>query len=240
MAVPMGFQLQSKRTSTDFLCQDAIAVPSTQYYADDALYMKTASDAAGGELIQVAATSYATHILVSMSVPKSLLRPATALLSTTQGEKIKAIPCAGNGSIWRTQLAGVAAPLKNLIACAANSTVNQIAFLDTGSTGDLLGGQIWVDTLNKQFTITADVLNSGTRTVTIIGDLPTSAITTGSSIMAVPWSQGFQGVKFNATNPSRGIDTSVAGSTGGHVNIEGVVLGTAPGLPYALVTFPDE
>jgi hypothetical protein len=41
---------------------------------------------------------------------------------------------------------------------------------------------------------------------------------------AVPWSKGATGVRFNATTPAQGLDTSYVGTAGGHNKIEDVDL----------------
>jgi hypothetical protein len=154
------------------------------------------------------------------------------------------------GLNFKTNLVNNAVPYRNNIACNSNSTLNTIVFPDaSGSTGDILGGQIYVTTLQQQFTILTDTVSAMVRTVTV-APLPSRAVTTGDSIIAVGWSAGATGVQFNATSPPQAISNTVAGKSGGNINIIQVVLGptlpTAGGafisgantVPYAVVAFP--
>lgn len=248
-----GFQLATKKVSLDNILVRLPSLASTQYYPNDALFLPSTGVAGAGFLTQVTATSKATHVYVSMFTPPALLRPGTPNLSTANCEPIHAAPCAGNGLVFLSYLIGNSLPTKNGLPASANTLASTVVFADSGSSGDLLGGQIYITTLQQQSTIITDVVASGVRTVTVSPAF-TRAVTTGDSIIAVPWSAGFEGVKFNATLPSQGIDTSVAGKTGGNINIEGVVLGPSlsfidspplyagtnfgSNIPYVLVSFP--
>jgi hypothetical protein len=242
-----GFELIGEQFSTSNLLERLPSVASTQYNKNDALYLSASGSL--GLLSQVTATVKCTHVYVNMFTSTPLLRPAAADLSTTLNEQILAVRCAGTGMNFKTNLVNNAVPYRNNIACNSNSTLNTIVFTDAGSTGDILGGQIYVTTLQQQFTILTDTVSTGVRTVTV-APLPSRAVTTGDSIIAVGWSAGATGIQFNATSPPQAISNTVAGKTGGNINIIQVVLGptlpTAGGafisgtntVPYAVVAFP--
>lgn len=243
-----GFNLYQESVSISNVLERHPSIASTQYNKNDAMYLSLAGSL--GLFAQVTAAVKATHIYVSMFTPSTLLRPAAADLSTVFNEQVLAVRCAGNGLKFRVDLAGTGAtPYRNVVAASANSTLNSILFLDAGATGDILGGQIYVTTLQQQFTILTDVVSGGTRTVTV-APLPSRAVTTGDSIIAVGYSAGATGIQFNATAPPQAISNTVAGKTGGNINIEDVVLGPTlqtPGgafvstgvfNPYAVVSFP--
>jgi hypothetical protein len=249
MASINGFQLFSKMVSTDNLLDRVLAVPSTQFFKNDALNFD-----AYGRLQQVTATGKCTHVYTSMETPSPLLRPGTADLSTTNGERIFAIPAMGNLLRFRTYLIGNSVPYRYNIAANANTTLNTALITDAGSTGDVLGGQVYIATLNWQSPILTDVVSAGVRTITFLTTLQTEwnqitlprAVTTGDTVTAVGWSKGAESVQFNATTPSQGLSNTVAGKSGGNIRIEDVVLGPlantasqVPSLPYAVVSFPE-
>jgi hypothetical protein len=233
MATPInGFQAISVQISTSNILERILAKPNTQFYENDAIYI---NDGVG---TQVTATAQATHVFVNIVTAQQELRPATQYLTTAIGEVMLAAPVASGLIYFKTNLVGVAAPLKNLIACNANTNPAEIIFNDTGSSGDLLYGQAWVDNIMQQSLITGDVLASGVRTLTIYPSFWRAA-TTGDHVIAVPWSKGATGVQFNiAGQSSQYIDPTVAGKTGGTINIQDVFLGpllaagSASGIPY--------
>lgn len=244
-----GFEMIGELASIGGLLERLPSVASTQYNKNDALYLSLSGSL--GLLSQVTAAVKATHIYVSMFTPSTTLRPATADLSTALNEQILAVRCAGTLLTFKSNLVGTGSvPIINGVACNANTTLNTIKFADSvGSTGDFLGGQIYVQTLQQQFTILTDTVSANVRTVTVTPN-PSRAVTTGDTVIAVQWSAGQTAVKFNATAPPQGVSTATADKTGGNININQVVLGptlptsggafisTGNFTPYVVVSFP--
>ena len=243
-----GFQLIDENISTSNILERLTSVASTQYNKNDALYLSASG--AVGLASQVAATSKCTHVYVSMFTAVPNLRPATPNLSTTIGEQILAVPAAGNNLYFRSFLTiSGSTPTINGTAANANSTANLVLVTFAGSTGDFTGGQVYIPSLQQQATILTDVVSGGVHTFTVYPAF-SRAVTTGDTVVAVPWSKGATGVKFNASTPSQGVSTAVADKSGGNINIQQVVLGsilpTAAGVftagtntqPYVVVSFP--
>src|SRR5208282_3286957 len=145
-----GFEMIGEQMSTSNYLERLPSVASTQYNKNDALFLSLTGSL--GLLAQVTAAVKCTHIYASMFTPVALLRPGTADLSTTLNEQILAVRCAGTGLNFKTNLVNNAVPYRNNVAASANSTLNTMIWVDAGATGDILGGQVYVNTLQQQFT----------------------------------------------------------------------------------------
>jgi hypothetical protein len=247
----LGFQPYAETISTSNILQRHLLTASNQFYEGDACIL---TDGILGQTSS--ATALPTHIFQVMITPYSILRPATANLTTTLGEKGLSVPVgnvAGGLPIltWLTPLvvnSGI--PPFNGTAANSNSTATSVVFTGSGSTNDFATGTVFIPSLNQQRTITADTVSGGVHTFTVIPAF-SRAVTTGDTLIAVPFSPGSIGVKLDATNSYQGISTAVADKTGGHVDIVGVSLGGIleggdqgytlnrfnGGVPYAIVMF---
>lgn len=238
----LGFTVWDEKISTTNVLNRVLMKASTQFYAGDACVM------ASGILTQATAAQLPTYIFQVMITPSTALRPATANLSTTLGESALCVIASPELKFY-TPLVANSAPTFNGTACNSNSTVTSVVFTGAGSTNDFVGGQVWIDNLQQQRVITADSVSGGVHTFTVTPAF-SRAPTTGDTLRAVPWSRGATAVKLAATVPYQGISTAVADVSGGHVNIEAVVLGTiydGPDggntvrqggyIPYAIVSF---
>lgn len=247
----LGFQLWTENITADNVCQRYLLTASTQFYENDALVL---SDGIAGQAS--AQTSLPTHIFVNMITDSSMLRPGTQNLTTTLGEAGLMVPCssgvAGGMSplnFW-TPLTGNSVPTINGTAANSNSTATSVLVTFTGSTNDFATGTVYIPSLQQQRVITADSVSGGVHTFTVTPAF-SRAVTTGDTVVAVPFSPGSVGVKLAPTVPYQGVSTAVADKTGGHVNIVGVTLGPVfdgpnrgnavtninGGVPYAIVNF---
>jgi|SRR5665213_344916 len=220
----LGFQLWNENFTVDNVCQRYQLTASTQFYENDAMILLD------GIAAQVSSqTSVPTHIFVNMITDYSMMRPAAQNLTTTLGEAGLIVPvgavAGGMGLLnFYTPLIANSLPTINGTAANANSTATSVLVTFTGSTNDFATGTVYIPALQQQRTIIADVVSGGVHTFTVAPGF-SRAVTTGDTVIAVPFSGGSLGVKLAPTVPSQGISTAVADKTGGHVNIVKVVLG---------------
>lgn len=247
----LGFQFWTENLTADNVLQRYLLTASTQFYEGDALVL---SDGIAGQAS--AQTSLPTHIFVNMITDSTLLRPAATNLTTTLGEKGLMVPV-GSGVAggfapfnFYTPLIGNSVPPINGVAANSNSTTTTVLVTASGSSNDYATGTIYVPSLQQQRTITADTVSGGIHTFTVTPGF-SRAVTTGDTVIVVPFSPGSVGVKLAPTVVYQGVSTAVADKTGGHVNIMGVVLGPVyegpnqgnsiafinGGIPYAIVNF---
>jgi hypothetical protein len=249
----LGFQPYDENISTSNILQRHLLTASTQYYENDACIL---SDGIAGQ-ISTAEGGPVTHIFQVMVTPAAVLRPGTANLSTTAGEKGLFVPV-GTGVAGGFQPLNFLTPLTandsippiNGTACNSNSTATSVLVTAAGSTNDYATGTIYIPSLQQQRTITADTVSGGVHTFTVTPAF-SRAVTTGDTAIVVPFSPGSVGIEHDSTNPYQGISSQVADKTGGHVNIVKVVLGAIQegadlgytltkmqgGTPYAVVNF---
>jgi hypothetical protein len=246
----LGFQLWTENISTDNVMQRYLLTASNQFYENDAMLLV---DGIAGQTSSQ--TAIPSHIFVTMITDSTMLRPGTQNLTTTLGERGLMVPtgavAGGIGllNFW-TPLAGNSVPTINGTAANANSTATSVLVTFTGSTNDFATGTVYIPSLQQQRTITADVVGTGVHTFTVTPAF-SRAVTTGDTVIAVPFSAGSLGVKLAPTVTYQGVSTAVADKTGGHVNIVAVVLGPIQegpnlgntissingGQPYAVVNF---
>lgn len=246
----LGFQLWTENFTVDNVLQRYLLTASNQFYENDACVLTD------GILGQTASqTALPTHIFCNMITDSTMMRPGTQNLTTTLGEKGLAVPVgavAGGLSplnFW-TPLTGNSVPTINGTAANANSSTTSVLVTFTGSTNDFATGTVYIPSLQQHRTITADTVSGGVHTFTVTPAF-SRAVTTGDTVIAVPFSAGSIGVKLAPTVSYQGISTAVADKTGGHVNIYGVILGPSyegpnlgnsyssinGGVPCAIVNF---
>jgi hypothetical protein len=168
----------------------------------------------------------------------------TSELTTTAGEKLIYTPVRGTAAsglfFCKTYLIGSSSgdsPPVNGSACDANTDLYTVLVLYTGTTAnaDFTYGTILAN--GEQRSIVSSTYSGGTHTITVTEPF-TRAITTGDTAIIVPFSRGVRGVRLNPNNIHRGIDTRVAGKSGGKVDIEDVYLTNKAGeQPFAIVSF---
>jgi len=239
----LGFELWKEGIATQEVYDRVQMKASTQFYDGDACIMTD------GILAQVTAAQLPSHIYTVMVTPSTQLRPGTANLSTTIGERCLAAIIHSSLKFYSPLVAN-SLPTFNGTAANANSTATSVLFTGAGSTGDFNTGTIYVPSLGQQRTVTNDVVGGGVHTLTVTPAF-SRPVTTGDTIILVPFSQQNIGVKFAATVPYQGVSTAVADLTGGHINIQEVVLGpqgpdvttgntilySGNFVPYVVVTF---
>jgi hypothetical protein len=229
-----GFILYDRDNATfQAIVRQVIAKASTQFTAGDACMFN-----GNGYLEQAAAqTSKIDGVFHSIFTDKSLMRQATANLTTTIGEEALYIPCRGNGLQFKTNLTGDDAPPINSTACNANTSKTTVKVTAAGLTNDYKAGTIFAN--GEQRTISADSVAGGVHTFTVTKPF-TRAITTGDTAIVVPFSRGVRGVKLSASSgaPQIGISPAVADKSGGYVDIEDVQLNNLAGnTPFVVVSF---
>lgn len=208
------------------------SVASTQYNPAGAL------KGSNGALTPCASqTDKPLFIYNHMVTDKSVLRPATANLSTAICEMIEGIPCAGNHQIFETDLVGGAdAPPINKVAVNSGSTTTALVTA-AGSTSDYIGGTLAIPEMGYQGHITGDTVSGGVHTFTVTPAMPRAATTT-DHVIAVPFAAiSSNAVKLSSVANDLGISCAVADKTGGPARIESVNLLDTRG-PVARVSFP--
>jgi hypothetical protein len=232
-----GFTLADRDNTTfQAVMRQKILKPSTQFAGGDAL-IHTAGRLEKASTV----TDTVDGILNAMITPPNKMRPDTAFLSSASGgEEGQYIPCRGNGLKFRTNLTGDDAPPVDEVAADATSTTSAVVVTHgtTTSNGDFTGGTLFCN--GEQRTITSSTYSGGKHTFNL--NKPLTSIATGDLVTVVPFAKGTRGVKLSAgaSAAHRGIDPSVAGKSGGKVNIEEVFLkNTAGCVPHVYVSFQD-
>jgi hypothetical protein len=226
-----GFQIPQDFAAGSTVCdpESITGKASTQYKPGDLLVVS------GGIAARNTATGKPTHLFGSLVTPASQIRPGTLnLTDATTKYEVNAIPVNGRSRL-KSSLTGTSAPTVNGTACNANASTTSVLFAYGGGATDLDLGTVYIPELDQQRNIVSGAVGAGVMTLTV--DEPFSrAPTTGDTVKAVPWSKGsHSAVKFDATDPSQGIDTAVANKTGGQARIEGVdlkALTVTISLPY--------
>jgi hypothetical protein len=190
---------------------------TTQFVEGDALELTE------GIFTQVnAQTDKPTHIFKSMIPLNSVMRPVTQDLTTTGGELLEAIPCAGNNLEFESELEGAGAvPPINGTAVNSGSTTTALVTA-AGITGDYDGGVIYFVEKDQHRKITDDTALAGVHTFTFAPALSTAASAT-DTVRVVPYGIGGS-PKLNATTPATKISSTVADKTGGNLIVTGIDL----------------
>lgn len=220
--------------------EEILGLASTQYKKGDMLSVTA------GIASLVTAAGRGTHAFSGVITPPDKIRPATIDATTAAQESVNATRVEGGQVGLFTELSGNSAPPINGVGCNANAspTTVVVPFAGGVGAGDFANGQVYIPELNEQRLITGSAFGGGIETLTVAPAFSRAPTNTDTCIV-VPFSKGAYGVKYNATTPSRGIDTSIAGKTGGTVKIENVFLGggnSPSGItksPYAVVSCPD-
>lgn len=210
--------------------REARAVASTQYYQGDAGVITN-----GHFTRSASQTDKPAGIFNSMSVDKVTMRPATKNLSTSGStlELISYNPAKGSRLRYKTLLTGVDAPPINGTAANSNAVTTTVKVTASGSSNDYVGGTVYASN-GESRRISADSVSGGVHTFTVTRAF-SRAITTGDTIIVVPFGAGIEGVKLSSTDPAQGISTATADKSGGYVDIQEVDLSVK--VPYAVVSF---
>lgn len=141
------------------------------------------------------------------------LRPATALLTTTAGERLIGIPVnpAVQFQTDITPLIGGAAGGAAAQANASKSTV--IVNVGSATTGQLTGGVVYLPEQDWQAIITSSPVAANIGTLTIQPPAP-RACTTGDTVQIIPFGPG-AAPKWASVNPHLGLSNAIADNTGG-------------------------
>lgn len=212
-----GFQYVNNHNDTMVAKRHILAKPSTQFVQGGLL------EIANGSVLPLnAADDKAFGVFDSLSLPASLVRPATKRLSTTLGETVGLIPCLDNDAVFQSDMSGLDAPvMQNLNAISGTTTTVVVADTTAGTTSDFNGGCIFVN--GEQRNILTSVLGGGNFTFTV--DRPfTQAPAAGNKVTASYMNAGMKNVKLAATNPDQGVSRALADKTGGFVEIVQVIL----------------
>ena len=212
-----GFQYVTNDNDTMVAKRHILAKPSTQFVQGGLL------EIANGSLLPLnAATDKAFGVFDSLSVPASLVRPATKRLSTTLGEVVGMIPCLDNEAIFQSDMSGLDAPImQNVNAISGTTTTVVVADTTSGSTSDFNGGCLFVN--GEQRNILTSDLGGGNFTFTV--DVPfTQAPAAGNKVTVSYMNAGMKNVKLAATNPDQGVSRALADKSGGYTEIVKVIL----------------
>lgn len=214
----MAFEIDLERMAGAPVQEEIQAVANQQYNNGDMLAVTA------GVAALVTAAGKGTHLFGALQVPADKIRPGTMGLATTVGEVVNAALIEGGDVRVKSDLRGNSAPPINGLPCNANASLTSLLVTQAGgAANDFLNGQCYVPEIGQQRLITADAYGANIHTFTVAPAFR-RAPTTGDTVIAVPFSKGAYGIKFNATTPSQGLDTSVAGKTGGTNKIEDVDL----------------
>lgn len=236
--MPDGFFVDRTFGAGTGIEEEMLGLASTQYNIGDMLSVTA------GIASLVTAQGRGTHIFQAVNTPPSAPRPATINATTAAQEIVSGEKVEGGQIRFKSELSGNSVPPINNVAINAGATTTSIPIPFAGGSGahDFQNGQLYIVDLAQQRLITDSAFGGGVETMTVAPGFSV-APTVGMLAIAVPWSKGYFGVRFNATTPSRGVDTSIAGKTGGLLKIEGVSLGSGPGeqaqLPTVYCSTPD-
>lgn len=195
---------------------------STQFYPGQALVLTN-----GILVANTSQTGKPSHIYNAMIPAKSVMRPATDNLTTTVGEKLLAIPCAGNEQEFETDLVAISTdtdmvPPINGVAANTNATATSVLATTATSDNDYDGGTLYCVELDEHRPITDSQDTGGVCTFTVAPGF-SRAVTLGDHIRAVPVGIGAS-PKFTSANPSRAVSMLVADKTGGNILVTQVDL----------------
>jgi hypothetical protein len=232
-----GFHVYKRRAAGADVAEKLPSVASTTYVYGDMLTVIPASGMKG-QAKKVAAADKGTHIYEGM-VPQLEVYRNPADTSTAAQEPVLGTPVAGGLVEVKSYLTGDAVPLINRANANANSTATEVKVTAATSDNDYDGGTIYCPELDEQRQISDSQDTAGEVTFTVEPAF-SRPVTTGDTVIAVPFGKGSTAVKFNATSPHQCLDTDPANKTGGHnkieeVNLKGDIFG-----PYVISTCPDQ
>lgn len=221
--------------------EQILGLPSQTYNDGDMLSVTA------GLASLVTAGGHGTHIFKAVITPPNLLRPANTapgqFTTTAAQEQVTAVRVQNGLARIRSLLVGGSAPTINGVGANANANPSVVLVAFAGAAnGDFTGGQVYIPELGQQRLI---LTSTGAANVETFNVEPpfSQAVTNGNTVIAVPWSKGYQGAKFLAANPQQGVDTAIANKAGGTLQIEDVFLGpgasplaTQTGFPVVFVT----
>lgn len=260
MAAIAGFQPYKDLSGAE-QTDEIQLVASTTYFQFDAIKL------VNGIGTQVAAVGdKATHILLSVITPQTLLRPANTAVgqwtTTTAGERGLLVPVTSAPVRFRVYLVGSSAPPVLNVACNTNAATNQVVFpLTGGAANDFLPGTCYIATIMQQRTVSVSAGAANVDTLTVVPAFTIGGVggtayapTLGDTVTAVPFCKGSIGTGFatNGTVFSQAINTSIASKAAGTLKCEDVFLGPTmndmpgiggagpaqTGLPYAVFSSP--
>ena len=216
----MSFSTTRAQSAGAGVMESILGLANTQYNPGDMLSVTA------GIATKATATSKGTHVFNAVKTDPSLLRPLSPNATTGRGERVLAEKISGTTCHVVSQLLTALMDLYS-VASAANTVANTVVIPSaTGTNGNFVGGLLYIAELNQTFLITASTYAALAYTFTVQGPIGSYAnpltIGTGYTISVLPWAQGYFGVKFASSNPSQGLDPSLANATGGFNKIEAV------------------
>lgn len=130
--------------------------------------------------------------------------------------EINVVPTAG--IIWQVKYT----PLVNGLSCASNASTTTVkCALADGSTGDMVGGMVYIPELDQARFITANTYSSNVVTITVAEAFSTAPTTTHTA-KVIGFGPSTATLKLDGSTPKVTVSNVRADLTGGHVSIHKV------------------
>lgn len=222
----MAFRLKS-RAGIDDLYIHVLGAASTQYVAGSLAKMS-----AGLPVILAGQTDQPFMLIEQLTTQPyggqtlnvnngGPLRPATALLSDTTGQRLMGIPI-NPALVIETDLVPLLGGASGGAAALSNATKAQAICAYGGSTGDFTGGVVYLPEQDWQGIITSSAVGAGNVTLVFTPPAP-RACTVGDTIQAQCFGPG-AAPKWASSNPQLGLSNAVADKSGGLFLVTGMAM----------------